>query len=78
MTQDPQRERDPVPRFIGWALIVFGVLWMASAGVCTVAAIVQPGGGDNSGYAVLIMVVGLVSIAAGFGIFMLGRWLARS
>jgi hypothetical protein len=78
MTQEPQRERDSVPRFIGWALIVVGVLWMASAGVCTVAVIVQPGGGDNSGFAALIIVVGLVSIAAGFGVFMLGRWLARS
>lgn len=78
MTHEPPRERDPVPRFIGWALLVVGVLWMAFAGICTVSVLVSPGGSKNQGFTLLIVVVGLVSVLAGFGVFMLGRALARN
>jgi hypothetical protein len=77
MTQEPPREPHSVRNFVGWALIVLGVLWMAFAGVCTISVMSQ-GGTDNSGWAVLILVVGALSVLAGFGVFRLGRWLARS
>jgi hypothetical protein len=78
MTEGQQGEGNSVRRFIGWALIVAGVLWMAFAGVCTVAVMTDPGGTDNSGLTALIIVVGLVCVLAGFGVFRLGRRLARS
>ena len=80
MSYEPPRERDPIPRFIGRVLLVVGVLWMALAGICTVAMLVQSGGSANgeSGYLVIFAIVGFVALLAGFGIFMLGRALARN
>ena len=80
MTHEPPRDRDPVPRFIGWVLLVVGALWMALAGICTVAMIVQSGGGGSNeqAYLALFGIIGFVALLAGFGIFMLGRALARN
>lgn len=77
MTVEPPREPDPVPKFIGWALIVVGVLWMAFSGICSAALILMPGGTDPSMIA-LVLVIGGISAVAGFGVFMLGRALSRS
>jgi hypothetical protein len=77
LSYQPPGDRDPVPRFIGWVLLVVGVLWMATAGVCTVSVLVSAGGGEE-GLVLLFAGIGLIACAAGFGIFMLGRWLARS
>jgi hypothetical protein len=77
MTIEPPRDRDPVPRFLGWVLLVVGVLWMATAGICTVAVLVQSGSGEE-GLRLLFAGIGVIAGGAGFGVFVLGRWLARN
>lgn len=82
MSQLPPPERDPLVRFLGWIFLVVGVLWMAFAGLCAVGMIVEmsqeSSGGGAAGMWLVFGVIGLVGVASGFGVFMLGRWLARN
>lgn len=77
MSYVPPEDRDPVPRLIGWVLLVVGVLWMATAGICTVSVLVSSGSGEE-GLRALFAGIGVVTGAIGFGIFWLGRWLTRN
>lgn len=79
MSSDQDR-RDPVARLFGALLMTVGVLMMALCGLCSLAFIVSVvggGGSDVGGMLLLVLLVGGVPIAVGFGIFWLGRWLRR-
>jgi hypothetical protein len=78
MSHEPPRERDAVPRFLGWALIVVSVLWMVLAGICTISVLMEPGSAADQGLRILSGVIGMVTTLIGFGVFMLGRWLSRN
>ena len=79
MNDQPPRERDPVPRFIGWFMIAVGLLWITLSGICTITMLAQTDTDPNShGLNMLFAGVGVISAVIGFAIFMLGRWLARN
>jgi hypothetical protein len=75
MTQEPSRERDPIPRFLGWALMAVGVLWVLASGACAISGLT---GADAASVGTLLLVGSAVSALAGIGIFFLGRLLARN
>jgi len=72
MTFEPPREPDPLPRFIGWALIAVSFIWIAVAGACAVFGLAS----GPEGF--IVGVIGVVCVAAGLAIFFLGRMLARN
>ncbi|CAN7273150.1 hypothetical protein [Caulobacter sp. LjRoot300] len=74
-----QNGRDPVVRLFGALLMGVGVLMMTLCGLCSLAALVFTGGSGSEagGMLLLVLVIGGVPIAVGFGIFWLGRWLRR-
>jgi hypothetical protein len=79
MNSPAPRDRDPVPRFLGWALMAVGVLWVALAGICTISVLMDSASDANAqALRSLFGVIGGVTTLAGFGVFMLGRWLARN
>ena len=73
MSYEPPRERDPVVRFIGWAMMGASILWVLVSGACVYwgVASADDGGGLLAG-------IGFVSALAGLGIFFIGRMLARN
>ena len=73
MSHEPPRERDPVPRFIGWAMMVASVLWILLSGACAFWGLANENDGGT-----LLLVIGAVSTVAGVGIFFVGRMLARN
>jgi hypothetical protein len=71
MTQPPPRERDPVVRFLGYAMMVASVLWMLLSGACVVY-------GLQEAELIFFVPIGLASLAVGAGGFFIGRMLARN
>jgi hypothetical protein len=79
MSSDQER-RDPVARLFGALLMAVGALMMALCGLCSLVFVLSTagsGGGETGGMLLLVLVIGGVPIAIGFGIFWLGRWLRR-
>jgi hypothetical protein len=79
MSSDQDR-RDPVARLFGALLMTVGALMMGLCGLCSLAVLVSMTGGGASepgGMLLLVLIIGGVPIAIGFGIFWLGRWLWR-
>ena len=75
-----QNGRDPVARLFGALLMAVGVLMMTLCGLCSLVFVISTagsGGGEAGGMLLLVLVIGGVPIAIGFGIFWLGRWLRR-
>lgn len=63
-------------RFLGLILITLGALWVALSGLCTLVfaiSFLQSGPMSDVGVALF---VGIPSIAAGFALFLFGRYLA--
>ncbi|MBI1212144.1 MAG: hypothetical protein GC190_11825 [Alphaproteobacteria bacterium] len=73
MNTQPPRERDPLPRFIGWGLMAISVLWTLVSGVCAIWGLASM---SDGGF--FVALIGLVSGAAGVGVFFIGRMLARN
>jgi hypothetical protein len=64
-------------RLLGGILLAVGILIMTGSGLCSLAVIVlsaRSGGAMMLPYA---LVIGGIPFGAGFGLFRLGRWLAR-
>jgi hypothetical protein len=80
MSSDQDR-RDPVARLFGALLMAVGVLMMTLCGLCSLVFVISTAGGGSGseagGMLLLVLVIGGVPIAIGFGIFWLGRWLWR-
>ena len=72
MTYEPPRDRDPVPRFIGWGMIAVSVIWVLVSGACAYFGLTSGAEGF------IVGVIGIVSMALGVGIFFIGRMLARN
>lgn len=69
--------------FLATVLIVLGVVWMALTGLCTAAysimTLTSTGGSadERFGWFTVFFVFGVVLIAPGFIMWLIGRWLAR-
>lgn len=63
-----------VARFLGFAFLLVGVLWMGLSGLCSLFMLqgVATGGVDLSGLGIILLIGG-PSILIGFGIFAAGR-----
>jgi len=65
-----------VRRFIALSLIVIGIFWMGFSGLCTTAFGISFAQNDQTMMDALpVLLIGVPSIAIGYGIFAFGRWL---
>jgi hypothetical protein len=71
MTQPPPQERDPVIRFLGYAMMVASVLWILLSGACVFYGLTES-------ELIFFVPIGLASMAAGVGGFFIGRMLSRN
>jgi hypothetical protein len=70
---------NPIRRFIGLALIVLGIFWMAASGLCSLWMIVEgfSKGGNSREMLPIVFLVGGFSVGLGFVFFYVGRWVSR-
>jgi len=73
MSYEPPRQRDPVVRFIGWAMMGASILWVLASGACVYIGTTSANDGGGA-----LAAIGIVAVAAGVGIFFIGRMLARN
>lgn len=68
-------EQKGVARFIGLILIVIGVIWLVTTGLCSAAFAIGLLGEGNLGDIGVILTIAVPSALIGGAIYGIGRWL---
>ncbi|MCE9521886.1 MAG: hypothetical protein K8S25_05575 [Alphaproteobacteria bacterium] len=75
MSDASKKSSSDLSRLVGLMLIVIGVIWLVTTGLCSAAFAIGLADGGNSNDMIIILVVGVPSAVIGGVIYWIGRLL---